>query len=145
MIWNMLWYEICDKLTCLWYDILWCNMLWYNMWWNVMLKVWNVMLCLLNCVYTAWYEWHEITINDMKYNPDRIMYDMKTEEWETIWYEWWMICEMIWKMIWYVQNASGVVSNDNENGKMLGPHALSVLMHWRIPLLHHEGTDAYIH
>ena len=35
--------------------------------------------------------------------------------------------------------------NDNENGKMLGPHALCVLMHWGIPLFHHEGMDAYIH
>ena len=52
------------------------------------------------------------------------MYDMRTEEWETIWYEWCAICEMIWKTIWNVQNASGVVLNDNENGKMLGPHAL---------------------
>ena len=31
---------------------------------------------------------------------------------------------MIRKMIWYVWNASEVVLNDNENGKMLGPHAL---------------------
>ena len=23
----------------------------------------------------------------MKYNPGRIMYDMRTEEWETIWYD----------------------------------------------------------
>ena len=103
------------------------------------------MLGLLNCVYTAWYEWHEITINDMKYNPVRIMYDLRTEEWETIWYEWWTISETIWKMIWYVHNASGVVLKDNENGKVLGPHALCVLMHLgRIPLSHHEGTDPYI-
>ena len=27
-------------------------------------------------------------------------------------------------MIWYVWNTSGVVLNDNENGKMLGPHVL---------------------
>ena len=33
------------------------------------------------------YKWHEITINDMKYNPIRIMYDMWTEKWEMIWYE----------------------------------------------------------
>ena len=45
------------------------------------------MLGLLNCVYTAWYEWHEITINDMKYNPVRIMYDLRPEEREMIWYE----------------------------------------------------------
>ena len=37
------------------------------------------MLGLLNCVYTTWYEWHEITINDMKYNPIRIMYDLRTK------------------------------------------------------------------
>ena len=33
MIWkffNLSWYEKCDKLTCLWYDILWCDMLWYD-------------------------------------------------------------------------------------------------------------------
>ena len=71
------------------------------------------MLGLLNCVYTTWYEWHEITINDMN-NPVRIMYDLRTEEWETIWHEWWMTPETIWKMIWYVHNASGVVLKDNE-------------------------------
>ena len=42
-------------------------------------EVWDVMLYLLNCVYTAWYEWHEIKTNDMKYNPVRIMYDMKND------------------------------------------------------------------
>ena len=91
-----------------------CNMSWYDA------------ICLLNCVHTAWYEWHEITINDMKYNPIRIMYDLKIEEWETIWYEWWTISETIWKMIWYGHNASGVVLKDNENGKVLEPHALCV-------------------
>ena len=102
------------------------------------------MLGLLNCVYIAWYEWHEITENSMKYNPVRIMYDLRTKKWETIWYEWWTISETIWKMIWYVHNTSRVVVNDNENGKILGRHALCVLMHWGIPLFHHEGTDAYI-
>ena len=92
-------------------------------------------------MYTTWYEWYEITINDMKYNPVRIMYDMRIEEWEIIWYEWWTISETIW----YVQNASGVVLNSNENGKILGPHALCVLMYRGIPLFHHEGTNAYIH
>ena len=87
------------------------------------------MLGLLNCVYTAWYEWHEITINGMKYNPIRIMYDLRTEEEKTIWHEWWTISKTIWKMIWYVHNASGVVLNDNANGKILGPHALCVPMH----------------
>ena len=99
------------------YDMIHCDAICYDMrciWGDVMLKTWNVMLYLLNCMYTTWYEWHEITINDMKYNPVRIMYDMRTEKWETI-------CEMIWKTIWYVQNASGVVLNDNKNGKMLGP------------------------
>ena len=39
------------------------------------------MLGLLNCVYTAWYEWHEITINAMKYNPVRIMiWELKNEK-----------------------------------------------------------------
>ena len=147
-----IWYEICygTGYVINWhvYDMTYCNAICYGMiciWWNLRLKAWDVMLCLLNCVYTTWYEWHEITINNMKYNLVRIMYDMRTEERETIWYEWWTICEMIWKMIQYVQNASGVVLNDNENGKMLGPHALCVLMHWGIPLFHHEGTDAYIH
>ena len=87
------------------------------------------MLGLLNCVYTARYEWHEITINDMKYNPVRIIYDLRIEGWETIWHEWWTISETIWKMIWYVHNVSGVVLKDNENEKVLGPHALCVLMH----------------
>ena len=36
---------------------------------------------------------------------------------DMIWYEWWTICEMIQRTIWYVQNASGVLLNDNENGK----------------------------
>ena len=80
------------------------------------------MLCLLNlCI--------QHDMNDMKYNPVRIMYDMRTEKWETIWYEWWTIFETIWKTLWYVQNANGVVLNDNENEKMLGPHALCMLMH----------------
>ena len=78
------------------------------------------MLGLLNCVYTAWYEWHEITINDMKYNPVRIMYDLRTKKWETIWYEWWKISETIWKMIWYVLNASEVVLKDNEIVEVVG-------------------------
>ena len=60
----------------------------------------------------------------MKYNPVRIMYDLRIEGWETIWHEWWTIFETIWKMIWYVHNANGVVLNDNENEKMLGLHAL---------------------
>ena len=57
------------------------------------------MLGLLNFVYTAWYEWHEIMINGMKYNPVRIIYDSRTEEWETICYEWWTISETYEK--WY--------------------------------------------
>ena len=31
---------------------------------------------------------------------------------------------MLWEMIWYEEDASGVVLNDNENEKNLGPHAL---------------------
>ena len=31
--------------------------------------------------------------------------------------------DMIWKMIWYVHNASKVVLKDNENEKVLEPHA----------------------
>ena len=65
----------------------------------------------------------------MKYNPVRIMYDLRTEEWETICYKWWTISETIWKMIWYVHNASGVVLKNNEKRKVLGPHALCVLVH----------------
>ena len=33
--------------------------------------------------------------------------------------------------------------NNVKNGKILGPHARCVLMHWGIPLFHHGGTDAY--
>ena len=33
-------------------------------------------------MYTTCYEWHDITINEMKYNPVRIMHDMRTEKWE---------------------------------------------------------------
>ena len=134
-------------MTRLWYETLWCNMLWYDVY---MMKCYvksieRYVRSLKNCVYTAWYEWHEITINIMKYNPIRIMYDLRTEEWEMIWHEWWTISETIWKMIWYVHNASRVVLKDNENGKVLGPHALCVLMHLvGIPLSHHECMDAYI-
>ena len=42
-----------------------------------------------------------------------------------------------------VHNASGVVLKDNENGKVLEPHALCLVMHLK-GLSHHEGTDAYI-
>ena len=42
-----------------------------------------------------------------------------------------------------MKNDSGVIFNNVENGKILGPHALCVLMHWGIPLFHHEGTNAY--
>ena len=31
------------------------------------------------CVYS--YKWHEITINEMKYKPVRIMYYMRNEKW----------------------------------------------------------------
>ena len=43
------------------------------------------------------------------------------------------------------ENDSEVIFNKVENGKMLGPHALCVLMHWGDTSIHHEGTDAYIH
>ena len=112
-IYVVIWYEICYGMRYVinWhvYDMIHCDAICCSMrcvWEDVTLKTWNIMLCLLNCMYTVWYEWHEITINDMKYNPARIMYDMRTEKWETIWYEWWTICELIWKTIWYVQNAS---------------------------------------
>ena len=42
-----------------------------------------------------------------------------------------------------MKNGSGVIFNNVENGKILGPHALCVLMHLGIPLLHHNGTDVY--
>ena len=38
---------------------------------------------------------------------------------------------------------SGVVLKDNENGKILGPYALCVLMHWGIPLFLDDGMGAY--
>ena len=40
------------------------------------------MLGLLNCVYTAWYEWYEITITDMKYNLVKIcmIWERKNEK-----------------------------------------------------------------
>ena len=52
---------------------------------------------------------------------------------------------MIWKTIWYVQNASGVVLNDNENTKILGPHALCVLMHWEDTLIPSRGYERVHH
>ena len=42
-----------------------------------------------------------------------------------------------------MKNDSGVIFNNVENGKIMGPHALCVLMHGGIPLFHHEGTNAY--
>ena len=75
-----------------------CDAICYGMkciWGYVMLKTWNVILCLLNCMYIAWYEWHEIPINDMKYNSLRLIYDMRNEKREMIWYE----CERYVK--WY--------------------------------------------
>ena len=52
------------------------------------------------------------------------------------------------------KDVSGVVVYDNENGKMLGPHALlcvhalglmhyCVFMHWGILFLFHNSTDAH--
>ena len=37
-------------------------------------------------------------------------------------------------------------SSNVENRKILGPHALCVLMHWGIPLFHHDGQgyDHYV-
>jgi len=117
MIWK--WHEICHGMRYVinWhvYDMIYCDAI--CIWWNVMLTAWNVMLCLLNCVYTAWYECHEITINGMRYNPVRIMYDM----------------------IW-TKNFGEVIFNNVENEKILGPHAFCVLVHLGIPLFHHDGT-----
>ena len=90
---------------------------------SIELYVMSLKLCVYSMIWMTW-----ITINGMKYNPVRIMYDLRIEEWETIWHEWWTISETIWKMIWYIHNASRVVLKDNENGKVLGP-ALCVLMH----------------
>ena len=42
-----------------------------------------------------------------------------------------------------MEDASGVVLYDNENGKMLGPHALLYAHASGIPLLLHNSTDAY--
>ena len=42
-----------------------------------------------------------------------------------------------------MKNDSRVIFNNVENGKILGSHALCVLMHWGILLFHHEGTNAY--
>ena len=44
---------------------------------------------------------------------------------------------MTWEMISYEQDTSSVLLNDNENGKMLGPHVLGIL------LFLHDSTDAY--
>ena len=71
-------------------------------------------------MYTTCYKWYDITINDMKYNLARIMHDMRTEKWEKIGYE----CKTKMESI-------------------LGPHALCILMHWGIPLFHHDGMNAY--
>ena len=93
MIWK--WYEICygtrNMINWHVYDMIYCDAICYGMickLWNIILKAWNVMLCLLNCMYTTWYEWHEITINSMKYNPVKIMHDMRIEKRKIIWYEW---------------------------------------------------------
>ena len=43
-------------------------------------------------------------------------------------------CEMIFKMIWYLWNASRVILNNNDNGKILGPHAICVLMPGGTPI-----------
>ena len=74
------------------------------------------MLCFLNCMYTACYKWHDITINKMKYNPVRIMHDMRTEKWEKIWHECKTIAglylimskmENYWDLMYYVCSCIG--------------------------------------
>jgi len=39
-----------------------------------------------------------------------------------------------------MKNCGEVIFNNVENEKILGPHALCVLMHLGIPLFHHDGT-----
>ena len=75
-IWNMLWYEISDKLTCLWYDILWCNMLWDDMYMMKMIMSRSMecydMICNLNDM--IWLTLKRRT--SMKYNLSVCMKDM---------------------------------------------------------------------
>ena len=80
-------------------------------------------------MYTACYKWHDITINEMKYNLVRIMHDMRIEKWEKIWYE----CKTIARLYLIML-------------KMEKYWALCVLMHLGIPLFHHDGYgyDRYI-
>ena len=49
---------------------------------NDMLKAWSVMLCFVNCMYTTCYEWQDITINEMKYNPLELcmIWELKNEK-----------------------------------------------------------------
>ena len=86
MIWNMLWYKICDKFTCLWYHILWCDILWYEMYmmrcyvknmkryvmtfklyvYNMIWMIWNIIsleLCMIwELKNEKWYD-----MNDIRY------------------------------------------------------------------------------
>ena len=80
----------------------------------------NVMIWHMYAIWTIWYDWHAKRRTSMKYNTGICMQDMIND----------MINYMRndmgndMKMIWYEQNTSGVVWNDNENGKMLEAHAL---------------------
>ena len=135
-IYIVIWYEsdmkyvmeICDKLTCSWYDILWCDMLWYEMY--------------MRRCYVKSMERYVMSIKlyvySMKYNSVRFMYDMRTGKMRNDMI--WMISDMWNDMI--CTERWGVIFNNDENRKILRPHAC-VLMHWEISLFHHEGTDTY--
>ena len=148
LLWNdmyMLWYVnvilhlmnwyVYDMIRYvkIWYVFKACSgyvmwLLWYMIWYvhDVNCYIWkyeNVMIwymCNMNdmiwltCKMT---NWHEIQPRYMYGRYDK-WYDMK-------------------------EDASGVVVYDNENEKMLGPHALLCVHASGIPLLLHDSTDAY--
>ena len=108
----MIWHNVnryVRNMLCDCYDIR------YDMiracWELLCLKVWKH----YDMIYVRhkWYDMFDMQNNELAWNITSV-YAWKI--WQTIW-------ETIWKTIWYVRNASGVVLNDNTNGKMLGPHA----------------------
>ena len=72
----------------------------------------------------------------MKYNPGVCMKDMINDMINDI------RNDMKNSMI--LRNARGVVLNDNENEKMLGPHTLLCDHALGIPLIIHDSTSAYV-
>ena len=89
-------------------------LLWYMIWCD-MCMMWMIMSGSMKTL------WYDICVTWM------IWYiDMQNDElaWNITPIHAWKIWEKIWKMIWYEEDASGIVLNDNENEKMLGPHAL---------------------